>query len=106
MDYKEYLFTDLPLVADVDVDENMMKTKNLFLIGDTFDKDLLTDAIKKIEADSPDLFEFGINSLSIHDNPLSNDKSIVIYCSYASDDSYFKYPWIDGTKASFKSDEQ
>ena len=106
MDYKEYLFTDLPLVADVDVDENMMKTKNLFLIGDTFDNDLLTDAIKKIEADSPDLFEFGINSLSIHDNPLSNDKSIVIYCSYASDDSYFKYPWIDGTKASFKSDEQ
>lgn len=105
-DYKEYMFTDLPLVADSDVDDEMMKLKNLFLIGDRFCNDKLKYVAEKVKEGSPNLFEDGINSLSIHANPLSERKSVVIYRTFASDDSYFKYPWIDGTKASFKSTEQ
>ena len=105
-DYKDYLFADLPLVADRDVDEDLLKNKNVFLIGDKFQNSLLTGMVENIENESPELFEFGVNSLSIHDNPYSKDNSIVIYCSYPSDGSHFRYPWIDGIKANFKSNEQ
>ena len=104
-DYQDYFFTKLPLVADTDVNEEMLKTKNLFLIGTKFDNLILAQYIMDIEQQEPDFFEFGVNSVSIHRNPQFEGRCFVVYDSYFNDHSYFKYPWIDGIKECFRSDE-
>ena len=40
-DYKDYMFTELPIVSDTDITDEMLQSKNLFLIGDHFDNDRL-----------------------------------------------------------------
>lgn len=105
-DYEDYLFTKLPLVADTEINEELLRTKNVFLIGDHFDNAIIDNYMKAIKQQSPDMFEFGVNTISIHANPQYKDKSIVIYNSYPNDKSYFKYPWIDGVEKCFKSNKR
>jgi hypothetical protein len=105
-DYEKYFFSKLPIVADKDVDERLMKTKNIFFIGDHFENPIINNCINKIKKQSPELFTVGTNCISIHPSPIDSKKKIVIYNSYSGDPSYFKYPWIDGIREYFKSNEK
>jgi hypothetical protein len=102
-DYEEYMNTPLPLVAEDEVDDEMLKTKNVFLIGTEFENPLLAGLVNSARSEAPDLIERTRNSISIHRNVLT--QQLYVICSSTSQDpSYFKYPWIDGMEKEFKSD--
>lgn len=102
-DYEEYMNTPLPLVAEDAVDDEMLRTKNLFLIGTEFENPFLAGLVDSARSEEPNLIERTRNSISIHRNVLTQ-KLYVICSSTSQDPSYFKYPWIDGMEKVFKSD--
>ena len=104
-DYKEYMNTDLPLITEDEVDEKMLKSKNVFLIGHVFENPLLVELVDSVKREESDLIDEKRSSISIHRNTLTQ-KLFVISSFTSQDASYFKYPWIDGMERVLKSDSQ
>lgn len=104
-DYEEYMNTTLPLVPEEMLDENLLMSKNLFLIGDEFETPVLSSLVDSIKRKEPDLFETNQNSISIHKNTHSQ-KLFVICSSHPESPFYFKFPWIDGMEKTIKSKPQ
>lgn len=104
-DYKDYLFNSLPLVADVDVTDEMLAGKNLFLIGDHFCNDRLNALVEVAKTENGSV-EDGVKSvMSIHVNPEHKDRRFVVYSFSADSRKYFKFPWIEGVERIVTSNE-
>ena len=104
-DYKDYLFNSLPLVADVDVTDEMLAGKNLFLIGDHFRNERLNALVEFAKAENGSV-EDGVKSvMSIHVNPEHKDRRFVVYSFSADSQKYFKFPWIEGVERIVTSNE-
>ena len=101
-DYEEYMNTPLPLMAEEELNDKLLNSKNLFLIGHEFGSSRLSELVDSVRRAEPELIEERRNSISIHKNSFNN-KLFVIYSSQPQDPSYFKYPWIDGMERIQKS---
>lgn len=105
-DYAEYMNTTLPLVAEENIDETMLKSKNLFLIGDTFINPHLSSLVDSVKQKNTNIHTMNQNTISIHQNALFPQQSFVIYSVTPQDPYLFKYPWIDGVEKVMKSSDR
>ena len=103
-DYEKCMYGTLPLIPDEKVDEQLLQTKNLFLIGNHFDNPLLGDLVSNAENECPEIVEQEMNCMSIHQNQKYRDRSYIIFQSYPEDRKYIRYPWIFGVEKVMKSD--
>ena len=97
-DYEEYMCSKLPIVSDADLTDDMLASKNLFLLGDRFDDDRLTDLIKAARRDNPRLDDDVKSYISVHRNPDFDERLFAVYVSLPDAKKYFTYPWIDGVE--------
>lgn len=98
-EYEHYLFTTIPLLADTLVNQKIVERKNLFLIGDQFDNELLNLCIDSLESKEDGFINKGV-SLRIYDNPVAKWNKIAIYraASGKTLKHVIHYPWKDGLK--------
>lgn len=104
-DYEEYLYCKCPLVPDNEVDNEMLATKNLFLIGDKFANDELMKLVVYAKSENPDIVDEAANVISIHRNP-HNDRVFVMHQSSPSVSMLLKHPWINGMETIMKASNQ
>ena len=102
--YEEYLYTPLPIVEEDDLTDDMIATKNLFLMGNTFHNKDLQALVMAAESECAGILPDSVNSMSLHHSPKDRNRLFIWNRIFPNDGSLLPHPWIDGTKAIFVAD--
>lgn len=99
-EYRMELYAELPLVEDTLVDEKMMSTKNIFMIGAHFQSSLLNNVSEKFlkEYSASYSNHGGAAVMSVHKNCWYGNRTNILYTSYPLRPFRYaiRYPWKDG----------
>lgn len=102
--YEEYLYTPLPIVEENELTDDIIATKNLFLIGTKFRSEKLQELLLAAESECAGILPDSVNSLSLHHSPKDRNRLFIWNRIFPNDGSLLPHPWIDGTKAYFVAD--
>ena len=95
-EYENFFFSSLPLAADTAVREQDIKTKNLFLVGDSFTNNNINDLLYNIQQESAgDEIDNSSASMTLYPNPNVNEMYVILYKTNDSENMNhaIKAPW-------------
>ena len=95
-EYENWFFSPLPLIEDTSMTESVIKTKNIFFIGDHFTNSRLTNMIKKSYNNKLERSENKEQIyMNINKNDIYKDKYFILYNSSSHDrlSHTIKQPW-------------
>ncbi len=99
-DYCQYLDTNFPLILEDRLTDEILSTRNLFLIGDRFSNRALNKLVEQAKTESG---KNGGNCLSIHRN-MATDRKFVLLQVDRKNVRMLRFPWIEGTQKTFVPD--
>ena len=95
-DYEDNLHSSLPLVADTDVDKDLLLAKNVFFIGTQFNNPIINECLKEVERNNNPDFNGGHSNISLFVQPFNQIRKVIVLQTVGDDCAFLPQSWLYG----------